>query len=147
MKKDRNVPCAMHTLNEPFFHCEQPSQHFTIWLPHHFLSHLNCSCKELVPVEILNESLFYKVNNYYVPIMFGQFVQVQMLEYVVSNFCTSYTSIRNVLMFFCPESSMGVKAAADQVNRPYSEQRHDRYESEAVRDRLTMFPMASAVKS
>jgi len=32
--------------------------------------------------------------------------------------------------------------------RPYSEQRHDdRYESEAVRDRLTMFPMASAVKS
>jgi len=33
------------------------------------------------------------------------------------------------------------------VNRPYSEQRHDRYESEAVRDRLTVFPMASAVKS
>jgi len=32
-------------------------------------------------------------------------------------------------------------------NRPYSEQRHDRYESEAVRDRLTVFPMASAVKS
>jgi len=31
--------------------------------------------------------------------------------------------------------------------RPYSEQRHDRYESEAVRDRLTVFPMASAVKS
>jgi len=31
-------------------------------------------------------------------------------------------------------------------NRPYSEQRHDRYESEAVRDRLTVFPMASAVK-
>jgi len=32
-------------------------------------------------------------------------------------------------------------------NRPYSEQRHDRYESEAERDRLTVFPMASAVKS
>jgi len=32
-------------------------------------------------------------------------------------------------------------------NRPYSEQRHDRYESEAVRDRFTVFPMASAVKS
>jgi len=32
-------------------------------------------------------------------------------------------------------------------HRPYSEQRHDRYESEAVRDRLTVFPMASAVKS
>jgi len=32
-------------------------------------------------------------------------------------------------------------------NRPYSEQCHDGYESEAVRDRLTMFPMASAVKS
>jgi len=31
--------------------------------------------------------------------------------------------------------------------RPYSEQRHDRHESEAVRDRLTVFPMASAVKS
>jgi len=39
-----------------------------------------------------------------------------MLEYVVSNFCTSYTSIRNVLMFFSPESSMGGKAAAAQVN-------------------------------
>jgi len=33
------------------------------------------------------------------------------------------------------------------TNRPYSEPRHDRYKSEAVRDRLTMFPMASAVKS
>jgi len=32
-------------------------------------------------------------------------------------------------------------------NRPYSEQRHDRYESEAVRDRLAVFTMASAVKS
>jgi len=32
-------------------------------------------------------------------------------------------------------------------SRPSSEQRHDRYESEAVRDRLTAFPMASAVKS
>jgi len=31
--------------------------------------------------------------------------------------------------------------------RPYSEQRHDRYESEPVRDGLTVFPMASAVKS
>jgi len=31
--------------------------------------------------------------------------------------------------------------------RPYSEQCHDRYESEAVRDRLTVFPMASPVKS
>jgi len=35
----------------------------------------------------------------------------------------------------------------DSANRPYSEQRHDRYESEAVRDRLTVFLMASAVKS
>jgi len=34
-----------------------------------------------------------------------------------------------------------------QMYRPYSEQRHDRYESDAVRDRLTLFPMASAVKS
>jgi len=34
-----------------------------------------------------------------------------------------------------------------KIYRPYSEQRHDRYESEAVRDRLTVFPMASAVKS
>jgi len=34
-----------------------------------------------------------------------------------------------------------------ETNRPYSEQRHDRYGSEAVRDRLTVFPMASAVKS
>jgi len=33
------------------------------------------------------------------------------------------------------------------MDRPYSEQRHDRYESEAVRDRLTVFPMASALKS
>jgi len=33
------------------------------------------------------------------------------------------------------------------THRPYSEQHHDRYESEAVRDRLTVFPMASAVKS
>jgi len=34
------------------------------------------------------------------------------------------------------------------IYRPYSEQRHDdRCESEAVRDRLTVFPMASAVKS
>jgi len=33
------------------------------------------------------------------------------------------------------------------THRPYSEQRHDRNESEAVRDRLTVFPMASAVKS
>jgi len=32
-------------------------------------------------------------------------------------------------------------------HRPYSEQRHDRYKSEAVRDRLTVFAMASAVKS
>ena len=31
--------------------------------------------------------------------------------------------------------------------RPYSDQRHDRYESEAVRDRLTVFSMGSAVKS
>jgi len=34
-----------------------------------------------------------------------------------------------------------------RAHRPYSEQRHDGYESEAVRDRLTVFPMASAVKS
>jgi len=32
-------------------------------------------------------------------------------------------------------------------NRPYSEQHHDMYECEAVRDRLTVYPMASAVKS
>jgi len=31
--------------------------------------------------------------------------------------------------------------------RPYSEQRHDRYESEDVSYRLTVFPMTSAVKS
>jgi len=30
---------------------------------------------------------------------------------------------------------------------PFSEQRYDRYESETVRDRLTVFSMASAVKS
>jgi len=34
-----------------------------------------------------------------------------------------------------------------QGNRPYSGQRHDRYESEAVRYRLAVFPTASAVKS
>jgi len=33
----------------------------------------------------------------------------------------------------------------NDIHRPYSEQCHDRYESEAVRDRLTIFPMASAV--
>jgi len=32
------------------------------------------------------------------------------------------------------------------VDGPYSEQHHDRYESEAVRDRLVMFPMVSTVK-
>jgi len=36
---------------------------------------------------------------------------------------------------------------AYSLYRPYSEQHHDRYESEAVRGRLTVFPMASAVKS
>jgi len=40
---------------------------------------------------------------------------------------------------------MGVNG--NECYRPYSEQRHDRYESEAVRDRLTVFPIASAVKS
>jgi len=39
------------------------------------------------------------------------------------------------------------KCFSFSLYRPYSEQRHDRYESEAVRDRLTVFPMASAVKS
>lgn len=33
------------------------------------------------------------------------------------------------------------------MHRPYSEQRHDRNESEAVRDRLIVFLMESAVKT
>jgi len=54
---------------------------------------------------------------------------------------------------FCPfsESQRDPKVSSSGKmilrNRPYSEQRHARYESEAVRDRLTVFPMASAVKS
>jgi len=39
------------------------------------------------------------------------------------------------------------RPAEQRRHGPYSKQRHDRYESEAVRNRLTMFSMASAVKS
>jgi len=45
--------------------------------------------------------------------------------------------------------SPGAWLPGNSGHRPYSEQRHDRYESEAVRGRLSLsvFSMASAVKS
>jgi len=63
---------------------------------------------------------------------------------------------RSIYWFYYPYFSYSLQHLSSQsaknalfnysLNRPYSKQRHDMYESEAVSDRLTVFSMA-AVKS
>jgi len=79
----------------------------------------------------------------------SEVVRIAMTSLLFAHKCLSYCSVMCWPPFLW-RAQWSVSDSAQTYswpNRPYSEQRYDRYESEAVRDRLTMFPMASAVKS